>query len=196
MSTLGRTVLAAMTVVALLAAGQPCHAFLEHFLGEPGSGIHIFPDWRPPHGTQPPPGQGSGGTTPLPPTFGTLIQTYIKFADDVRAMRNWFTTLTPAEKEQYRAQYEATLARLASAEDQVSQSVLGPLEQGNEKPLYALFDMIRKMDPFRARGVFLALLDRVAQRVNMDYISDPQNPIKARRARDVHALRAWIGNAE
>jgi hypothetical protein len=193
-----RRALAAVLVVLVgtVAAALPAQAFWDRLLGPPGSGIHIFPDWRPPAQPPcPPPGQGGSGPPPLPPTFGTLIASYVKFCDDVAAMKNWFMTLTPAEQEQYRPQYDATLARLVAAEEQIAGTIVVPLEQGNERPMYGLFDIIRKLDPIRARTLFIGVLERIAVRVNMDYISDPQNPIKARRARDVVAIRTWIGRA-
>lgn len=181
----------ALVLAASLIAPQVAQAknIWDWLLGEPGSGIHIIPDPRPPV----PPGQGGGGTPPPPPTFMTLVGAFIKFTDDVAAMKNWYTALTPAEQAEYQAAYEATLGRLAVEEEKLAQTILAPLAQGNERTLYGFFDMVRKMDPIRARAVFLGLLDRLAKRINMDYTEDPSNPIKARRARDVVALRSWVG---
>lgn len=179
-------VLAALLVVPHAAQAKN---LLDWLLGEPGSGIHVIPDPRPPGS---PPAQGSPPPPP-PPTFGTLIQAYVKFVDDLSAMKNWYTALTPEEQEKFRAQYDAALARMVVETDKVANTVLEPLAASNERALYALFDLIRKNDAIRARAVFLALLDRIAIQVNMDYINDSQNPIKARRARDVVTLRAWVG---
>lgn len=160
---------------------------LDWLLGEPGSGVHVIPDPRPPvtSPTDPPP--------PPPPTFGTGIQAYVKFVHDLAAMKNWYTALTPEEQEKYRAQYEAALARMVVETEKIAGTILEPLASQNERPLYLLFDMIRKNDAIRARAIFLHLLDRLAVQINMDYINDSQNPIKARRARDVVTLRAWVG---
>jgi hypothetical protein len=183
--------LLALVLVATLVSPQLAHAkgFWDWLLGPPGSGIHIIPDPRPPV----PPGQGGGGTPPPPPTFGTLVGAFIKFIDDVSAMKNWYTALTPAEQAEYQAAYEATLARVAAEEERLAQTILLPLATGNERTLYGFFDLVRKMDPIRARAVFLGTLDKLAKRINMDYTEDPSNPIKARRARDVVALRSWVG---
>lgn len=174
--------------LALMApGGAQAKNLLDWLLGEPGSGIHVIPDPRPPGtpGNPPPP--------PTDPTFGTLIGAYVKFVEDLTAMKNWYTALTPAEQETYKAQYQAALTRMEVETEKVAATVLGPLATQNERPLYALFDLIRKNDPIRARHIFLPLLDRVAVQVNMDYINDTQNPIKARRARDIVTLRGWVG---
>ena len=176
-------VLAALMLVPHAASAKNLWDWL---LGEPGSGIHVVPDPRPPVPPTP-------TTPPPPPTFGTIIGAYVKFVDDLSAMKNWFTALTPAEQEKYKAQYDAALARFATETEKVAVTILDPLSTSNERPLYALFDMIRKNDAIRARAVFLPLLDRLSTQINMDYINDSQNPIKARRARDVVTLRAWVG---
>lgn len=178
-------------VLAMALAPQAAQAknIWDWLLGEPGSGIHIIPDPRPPR----PPGQGGETNPPLPPTFGTLVGAFIKFIDDVSAMKNWYTALSPAEQAEYQPQYEATLARVGVEEEKLAQTILAPLVQGNEKTLYGFFDMVRRMDPIRARAVFLGVLDKLAKRINMDYTEDPGNPIKARRARDVVAMRSWVG---
>lgn len=184
-------------IAALVVASGLSPAFSAgSWLPEPGAGTHIIPDPRPPRPTCPPtptPPCPPPTPTPLPPTFGTLVPAFVKLAEDVAAMKNWFTTLTPAEQEKHRQQYEATLARFAGEEEKLATTILVPLEGGNEKPMYALLDMVRRLDPIRARNIFLGVVDRVADRVNMDYINDPQNPIKIRRARDIVMIRTWIG---
>jgi hypothetical protein len=182
--------------ILLLAAAffvPPSHAaqkktWWEIILGEPGSGIHVIPDPRPPVPHNPPP-----SNPPLPPTFGTTVHNFMKFVDAVHAMKNWYTALTPAEQADYQPQYQATMAKLAAAENELAQLIIGPLVAGNEVTLYGFFDMVRKMDPIRARMVFLGVLDVLAKRINMDYAEDPANAIKARRARDVVAMRSWVG---
>ena len=181
----------ALAAMLLAPGAAQAKSILDWLLGEPGSGIHIIPDPRPPKPTTPPT-QGDP-TPPPPPTFGTLVQGFIKLMDDINAMKNWYTALTEAEQAKYKPQYDAALARVSAAEETLAKTVIDPLERGNEQPLYALFDLIRHNDPIRARAVFLGLLDKIAVQINMDYINDSQNPIKARRARDVVTLRAWVG---
>ena len=155
-------------------------------LPAPGEGTHVIPDPRTPLGPCPSP-------SPLPPTFGTLLPGFIKLADDFAAMKNWYTALTPAEQETYRERYQVTLGRFSDAEAKIAEAIVGPLDAGNERPLYALLDFVRKTDPIRARAVFLGLVDKLAGKINMDYINDPQNPVKGRRARDIVMIRTWIG---
>lgn len=182
-----------MLVLALMVVA-PCDVqaknLLDWLLGEPGSGIHVIPDPRPPGGSNPPPPPTQ---PPLPPTFGTLIQAYVKFVDDLAAMKNWYTALSPEEQEKYRPQYDQALAKMAAETEKIAATILEPLAVQNERPMYVLFDMIRKNDAIRARAVFLQLLDRISVQVNMDYINDSANPIKARRARDIVTLRSWVG---
>ena len=182
-----RRIVLLVLALTLAAPGAQAKNLLDWLLGEPGSGIHVIPDPRPPTGNPPNP------PAPLPPTFGTIIQQYVKFVDDLAAMKNWYTALTEQEQQTYRPQYDQALAKMTAQTELVASTVLEPLASQNERPLYALFDLIRHNDAIRARAVFLPLLDRVAVQVNMDYINDQQNPIKARRARDIVTLRAWVG---
>lgn len=189
---LGVRWMGALVIAGMLLAPGAAQAksILDWLLGEPGSGIHVIPDPRPPHAG--PPSQGDP-TPPPPPTYGTLINGFIKMMDDINAMKNWYTALTEAEQAKYKPQYDAALARVSAGEDALAKTIVDPLETGNERPLYQLFDLIRHNDAIRARAVFLGLLDKLAVQINMDYINDSQNPIKARRARDVVTLRAWVG---
>jgi hypothetical protein len=162
--------------------------FLDWFLGPPGTGVHIFPDWRKP--LNPPP------TPPPPPTypnFNSQLQSYIQFCEDIAGLKNWYSALTAAEQEHHKPDYLAALARLGEAEDRLVQMVLTPLAAGDDEWVYRLFDAMRRIDPIRARGLFVAVLDKVGARINMEYLQDPHNAIKARRARDVVAIRSWVG---
>lgn len=178
--------IAALALV-VLAAAVPGPAVAD-FLGEPGSGTHIIPDPRPPRGSPPP-----APPAPRPPNFMALLTDYERHAQNVAALVAWFQTLSPAEQERFRPQYNAALDALDASATAVADRVNGQLERGEDGNLYYLLNLIRIVDPVRARAIWLSVLEKVAARVNADYLADPTNPAKARRARDVSAVRSYVG---
>jgi hypothetical protein len=182
-----RPLMLLVLLATIMATPAEAH-FLDWFLGPPGTGVHIFPDWRKPLTPTPTP-----PPVPTYPNFNSHLQSYIQYCEDVAALKNWFSALTAAEQEHHKPDYLAALARLGEAEDRLAQMVLVPLAAGDEGWVYRLFDVMRRIDPIRARGLFVGVLDKVGARINMDFLQDPQNPIKARRARDVVAIRSWVG---
>ena len=88
--------------------------------------------------------------------------------------------------------FAAELAGFISYSDDVS----AQLEEGaSDSNMYLLFETIKGMNPIKARKIFSSLVNRVSEKVNLDYVSSPADPSKAQRARDTQAIRSYIGRA-
>lgn len=164
---------------------------------EPGSGTHIFPDPRAPvpqpTPTPPPPGPIPPPPLPPPDSFVEHLKSYIKYSNDVASMRVWFASLAESEKQRIREQFERALADHVELGDLLITKVFNQLDRGLDSNLYVLTGVVKQFDAFRARGIFLEMVSTISQRVYGDYLQDPAHRVKARRARDMQALRAWIG---
>jgi hypothetical protein len=133
---------------------------------------------------------------PVPPvSFSSTLATFISYSDDVSALRSWFETLSPAEQQQYLQSFQAALDKLAAMEDALVKAVLDQIDCScGDSNLYLVFDTIRGMDPIKGRKIFSSAIDKLSARVNQDYVMSPSNPDLARRARDMQAVRAYIGH--
>lgn len=130
-----------------------------------------------------------------PVSFSSTLAQFISYADDVTALTSWFETLSPAEQGQYQAQYTSALDKLVAMEDGMVAGVLAQIDCScGDSNLYLVFDTIKGMDPIKARKVFGSAVDKVSARLNADYLASPSNPDSARRARDMQAVRAYIGH--
>ena len=108
-------------------------------------------------------------------------------------MRAWFSTLSPAEQQRHAAEMAATQSKLKTMETMIQNLVFEQLDTNEETRLYVMMSVVRQLSIFRARGVFLALISTVSQRVFNDYLAEPGNIVKLKRARDMQALRVYIG---
>lgn len=131
-----------------------------------------------------------------PPSFSSQLAQFISYSDDVQALTSWFETLSPAEQQTYTAQYTAALDKREAMEKAVAAAVVEQLTCGgcSDSNLYLVFDTIKGMDPIKARKVFACLVDHLSAHLNGEYLSSPSNPDVARRARDMQAVRAYIGH--
>ena len=130
-----------------------------------------------------------------PPSFSSTLAQFISYSDDVQALSSWFETLSSSEQGTYAAQYKAALDKRAAMEDGVVGGVVEQLSCGcSDSNLYLVFDTVKGMDPIKARKVFSTLVDKVSAKLNADYLASPSNPDIARRARDMQAVRAYIGH--
>ncbi|MBI4860212.1 MAG: hypothetical protein HY815_08110 [Candidatus Riflebacteria bacterium] len=136
---------------------------------------------------------GCDDPTPPPPSFSSVLAAFISYSDDVMALRAWFETLSAAEQQQYTAQFQAAVDKLAAMEDAVVNGVLTQLDEGCcDSNLYVLFETIKGMDAIKARKIFTSAVSKVSARINQDYLANPQNPDMGRRGRDMQAVRAYI----
>ena len=133
---------------------------------------------------------------PEPPvSFSSQLAQFISYADDVTALTSWYETLSPAEQGQYQAQFTAALDKLTTMEDGLVTGVLNQIDCNcGDSNLYLVFDTVKGMDPIKARKIFGSAVDKVSSRLNGDYLASPSNPDVARRARDMQAVRAYIGH--
>ena len=130
-----------------------------------------------------------------PPSFSATLAQFISYSDDVQALTSWFETLSPTEQTTYRPQYSAALDKRTAMEDGVVAGIAEQLGCGcSDSNLYLTFDTVKGMDPIKGRKVFGSLVDKVSAKLNADYLSSPSNPDIARRARDMQAVRAYIGH--
>ena len=130
-----------------------------------------------------------------PPSFSATMAQFISYSDDVQALTSWYETLSPSEQTSYTAQYTAALDKRAAMEDGVAHGVIEQLGCGcSDSNLYLTFDTIKGMDPIKARKVFSSLVNKVSAYLNGEYLQSPSNPDVARRARDMQAVRAYIGH--
>lgn len=139
----------------------------------------------------------SDDPTPPPPpplNFAAELANFISLADDVTALRSWYENLTPGEQAEYAEQFNTAVTNLDNKETTLFDLVGSQLDVGNDSNLYILFETIKGMDPIKARRIFSSLTSKVSKRVNLDYVSSPSDPVKARRGRDMQAVRAFIGH--
>jgi len=164
---------------------------------DPGEGVHIIPDPRPPRepSEPPPPAPTPIPPSPLPPPPGFIahLKLFIQYAKDIAAMQAWFQSLSEDERQQYATEYQTAQDNLQVLSDLLRDKISDQLDRGLDSNLYILTGVVKQFDAFRARGIFMILVDQVAQKVSSDYLADPQNPSKARRAKDLQNLRAYIG---
>lgn len=129
------------------------------------------------------------------PSFSSQLAGFISYSDDVQALTSWYETLSPSEQSTYTAQYTAALDKREAMEHAVATAIIEQLGGGcSDSNLYLVFDTIKGMDPIKARKVFACLVDHVSAHLNGEYLSSPSNPDVARRARDMQAVRAYIGH--
>ena len=129
------------------------------------------------------------------PTFSSTLAQFISYSDDVQALTSWYETLSPSEQATYTAQYTAALDKRAAMEAGVAAAIIEQLGCGcADSNLYLVFDTVKGMDPIKARKVFSSLVNTISAHLNGEYLSSPSNPDVARRARDMQAVRAYIGH--
>lgn len=130
-----------------------------------------------------------------PVSFSTTLAQFISYSDDVTALTAWYETLSTTEQAAYTEQFNTAHAKLATMEEGLVTGVTAQLDCGClDSNLYLVFDTIKGMDPIKARKIFASAVDKVSARLNMDYLQSPSNPDLARRARDMQAVRAYIGH--
>jgi hypothetical protein len=130
-----------------------------------------------------------------PVSFSTTLAQFISYSDDVTALTAWYETLSGTEQAAYTEQFNAAHAKLATMEEGLVKGVTDQLDCGcMDSNLYLTFDTIKGMDPIKARKIFASATDKISARLNMDYLQSPSNPDLARRARDMQAVRAYIGH--
>jgi len=135
-----------------------------------------------------------GANAPAPIEFVDELSGFIAYADDLAALRSWYENLTPDEQVRHRVAFEAAVRQLEASEDHLFNVIADQFtESASDSHLYTLFDTIKGMNPIKARTVFSNLIRKVAGRINHDYVSDPSDPLKAQRARDLQAIRSYIG---
>jgi len=134
---------------------------------------------------------------PLPPlNFAAELAGFISYSDDVSALRSWFEALSTDEQATHMAAFNSRVDELNAKETTLLDAVSAQLEEGaSDSNMYLLFETIKGMNPIKARKIFSSLVNRVSEKVNLDYVSSPADPSKAQRARDTQAIRSYIGRA-
>lgn len=163
----------------------------------PGSGTHIIPDPRAPvpgpTPTPPPPTPIPPSPLPPPANFVEHLKAFIRYSNDVASMRAWYASLTDGDRMAIQQQYEKALGDHAELGQLLITKITAQLDRGLDSNLYVLTGVVKQFDTFRARGIFLEMVNTVSQRIYGDYVQEPHDRTRARRARDMQSLRAWIG---